>query len=370
MSGRQVPFLDLDRQHAEMRAELLAAFERVTSASAFILGDEVERFEEEFATYCGVGHCVGIASGTAALTISLLAAGIGEGDEVIVPAHTFIASALGIVHAGAVPVLCDVEDGTGLIDVAAAEAATTDRTAAILAVHLYGQLCDMAALRAVAERRGLMLFEDAAQAHGARRDGARAGAHGTAAGFSFYPSKNLGALGDAGAITTADAELAARARRLRDLGQRERGEHVDLGFNERLDGLQAAFLRVKLPRLDEWNAQRRMRAATYAELLDGAVRVLEVGDPEGCAYHLFPVRAWDRDGLRRRLAAAGVETGVHYSRPLQGHHSLRERCIVTGDLANSGAWAAEELSLPLYPGLSEADIERISAVCREHSAVR
>jgi dTDP-4-amino-4,6-dideoxygalactose transaminase len=369
-SAEPIPFLDLARQHAEMRPDLIAAFERVTNASAFILGEEVERFEEEFARYCGVSHCVGTASGTAALTIALLAAGIGRGDEVIVPAHTFVASALAVVHAGAVPVLCDVEDGTGLIDLAAAEAVTTARTAAVLAVHLYGQLCDMDAVRRFADRHSILVVEDAAQAHGASARGGRAGALGAAAAFSFYPSKNLGAIGDAGAITTGDAEIAARARRLRNLGRERHGEFVELGFNERLDGLQAAVLRIKLRRLDEWNTQRRERAGSYIEALAGSARVLHVPDPGACVYHLFPVRVRERDGLRRRLAGAGIETGVHYSPALPGHSALHGVCIVNSDVATAEAWAAEEVSLPMYPGLSPADIERVAAVCAEHAAAR
>ena len=370
MPDRPVPFLDLDRQHAELWPELLAAFERVAGTSGFILGEEVERFEEEFARYCGVPHCVGIASGTAALTISLLAAGVGRGDEVVVPAHTFISSAFAILQAGAVPVLCDVEDDTGLIDVDSAESVTSARTAAIVAVHLYGQLCDMAAVRRLADRHNLLVLEDAAQAHGAAMDAGKAGALGTVAGFSFYPSKNLGALGDAGAITTGDAEIAARARRLRNLGQSDRNEHVDAGFNERLDGLQAAMLRVKLGRLDEWNDQRRSRAASYVRALDGAVRVLTVENPVACVYHLFPVRVGDRDGLRRRLADAGVQTGIHYPRTLFAQPALTGLVTLGGDVPAAERWAAEELSLPLYPGLAEADIERIAAICRDHSKAR
>ena len=370
MNPQPIPFLDLARQHAELRQELLAAFERVSHTSAFILGEEVERFEEEFARYCGVRHCVGIASGTAALTLALLAAGIGRGDEVIVPAHTFIASALAIVHAGATPVLCDVDDGTGLIDVESAASVTSERTAAILAVHLYGQLCDMEPVELLARRHGLLIFEDAAQAHGASKQGRRAGAWGSAGGFSFYPSKNLGAIGDAGAITTDDADIAERARSLRNLGQSAKGEHVDAGFNERLDGLQAAVLRIKLARLDEWNEQRRLRAASYIEALNGAARVLDVRSPEACVYHLFPARVADRDGLRRRLAGEGVETGIHYSRALHGHPALQGICSPICDVTNSDAWAAEELSLPIYPGLAQADIERVAAVCREHAGLR
>src|SRR3954471_6355161 len=270
-----IPFVDLARQHQPIATELHAAFERVLGASSYILGEEVERFEDEFAAYCGSCHCVGVASGTAALTIAALASGIQPGDEVIVPAHTFIASALGLAHAGAVPVFCDVDPGTGLIDPAAAEAALTERTAAILAVHLYGQMCDMDALGAVARRHGLIVLEDAAQAHGARYRDGRAGSFGAATAFSFYPSKNLGALGDGGAVCTNDERVAQDARRWSNLGQLGKGDHALPGYNERLDGLQAALLRVKLPRLDRWNATRRERAAQYREALSGSLRLLE-----------------------------------------------------------------------------------------------
>ncbi len=367
MSGAaRIPFLDLERQHEELRQELVAAFERVLNDSAFILGEEVESFEREFAQYCGVRHCVGTASGTAALTLALMAAGIGRGDEVIVPAHTFIASALAVLHAGAVPVLCDVDDGTGLIDVESARAVAGTRTAAVLAVHLYGQLCEMGPLRRLADRHGLLVIEDAAQAHGASDGGRRAGSLGAAAGFSFYPSKNLGGIGDGGAITTDDDGIAERARSLRNLGQRAKGEHLVPGFNERLDGVQAAVLRVKLPRLDAWNAARRARAASYRKALDGsAPRTLSVRDPDACVYHLFPVRVPDRDALRAHLAAAGVETGVHYSPALQGQPALRGVRMGGCEPENAARWAAEEVSLPIYPALAEDEIERVAALCRD-----
>ncbi|MFL5886334.1 MAG: DegT/DnrJ/EryC1/StrS family aminotransferase, partial [Thermoleophilaceae bacterium] len=231
-----VPFVALSRMHEPIAGELRAAFERVLGASSFTLGEEVEGFEAEFADYCDARHCIGVASGTSALTIALVAAGIGPGDEVIVPAHTFIASALGVVHAGATPVFCDVDDDTGLIDAEAAADAVSDRTAAIVAVHLYGQVCDMAAVGSLAERHGLLVLEDAAQAHGATFDGRRAGSLGNVAAFSFYPSKNLGGMGDGGAICTDDDEIADVARQLRHLGQKAKGEHVRIGYNERLDG--------------------------------------------------------------------------------------------------------------------------------------
>src|SRR3954451_15269148 len=292
-----IPFADLARQYGPIRAELRDAFERVVGASSYILGEEVARFEEEFAAYCGVRHCVGAASGTAALTIAARAAGIRPGDEVIVPAHTFIASALGLAHAGAVPVFCDVDPGTGLIDPDAAAGAVTPRTTAILAVHLYGQMADMEALEAVASRNGLMVLEDAAQAHGARYRDGRAGSFGAATALSFYPSKNLGALGDGGAICTNDERVAEQARRWRNLGQLGKGDHAVLGFNERLDGLQAAFLRAKIPPLDGWNEARRARAAEYREALAGSLRLVEERDESPSVHHLFPVRIDDRDGL-------------------------------------------------------------------------
>ena len=351
-----VPFVTLDRQHAALREELSAAFERVVGTSGFILGAEVDAFEREFGDYCDAPHTVGVASGTAALILALKAAGIGPGDEVIVPAHTFIASALAVTHAGATPVFCDVEEGTGLIDPDAAAAAVGERTAAIIAVHLYGQCCDMGRLRELTRGRGLFLLEDAAQAHGATWDGRRAGSLGDAAAFSFYPSKNLGALGDGGAITTSDAALAEKARALRDLGQVGKGNHQLEGYNERLDGLQAALLRVKLQHLDAGNAARREHAEAYRAALDG-LRLLEESGKAPCVYHLFPVRVPDRDEVRSALAGQGVGVGVHYSPALPDQPPYVEaRCA--DDAVNARAWAAEELSLPMSPELTRDEVER------------
>jgi dTDP-4-amino-4,6-dideoxygalactose transaminase len=360
----QIPFTDLGRQHDGIREELAEAFDRVVKSSGFILGEEVERFEQAFAAYCGVRHCVGVASGTAALTLAMLAAGVKPGDEVIVPAHTFIASALAVLHAGATPVLCDVDDGTGLIDLESAEAAVGEGTVAILPVHLYGQLCDMEATQALAKRRGLLVFEDAAQAHGAASGGRRAGSFGKAAAFSFYPSKNLGALGDGGAVTTDDPEIAERVRVLRDLGQRAKNDHVAAGFNERLDGVQAALLGVKLAHLDEWNEARRQRAAAYREALDGSVRLLE--GRRDCIYHLFPVRVAERDELGATLKAAGIASGVHYSPALHRQPALEGRIRRSESVSRAEGWAREELSLPIFPELTAGQIERVAKVCREH----
>ncbi|HET7445855.1 MAG TPA: DegT/DnrJ/EryC1/StrS family aminotransferase [Solirubrobacterales bacterium] len=352
-----VPFMSLERHHAPIAQELRDAFDEVLGDGGFVLGREVDAFEQEFAAYCGVEHCVGVGSGTAALTLALLATGIGAGDEVIVPAHTFIATALAVVGAGATPVLCDVDEETGLLDAESAAAALSEYTAAVVPVHLYGQVCDMDAITAFADRHRLAVVEDAAQAHGASWRGRRAGSLGAAAGFSFYPSKNLGALGDGGAICTDDAEVAARARRLRNLGQERKGLHLEAGVNERLDGVQAAMLRVKLGRLDEWNAARRELAAVYRGALDLAARPL-AEDPRGeCVYHLFPVRVRDRDGIRARLAEAGVGSGVHYWPALHRQPPFAElpnRAEIS--LANAEAWSEQEISLPIFPELSEQEV--------------
>jgi dTDP-3-amino-3,4,6-trideoxy-alpha-D-glucose transaminase len=356
----RVGFAALERQHAQIDEELRAAFARVLGSSAFTLGEEVERFEAEFADYCDVAHCVGVASGTAALALMLEANGIGAGDEVIVPAHTFIASALAVTHVGATPVFSDVDAATGLIDADSARSLAGPRTAAVLAVHLYGQACDMAAIEAFARPQGLLVLEDAAQAHGARYSGRPAGSLGTAAAFSFYPSKNLGALGDGGAVCTSDPDVAERVRRLRNLGQRRKGEHTELGYNERLDGLQAALLRVKLPHLDGWNAGRRAHAARYRELLAADVQLLHERSCSPCIYHLYPIRVSDRAAVAGALDALGVDTGVHYAPAAHRHPAWAQYEIRVGATPNADAWAAEELSLPMHPDLQATEIERVA----------
>ncbi len=360
-----VPFVTLDRQHERLMPELREAFERVVGSSGFILGAEVEAFEADFAAYCGVAHCVGVASGTAAIAIALGAAGVGPGDEVIVPAHTFIASALGVIHAGATPVFADVDAQSGLLHGGSAAEVLTARTAAILAVHLYGQVCEMREIRDLAARHGLFVLEDAAQAHGASDGDRRAGALGDGAAFSFYPSKNLGALGDGGAICTDDDALAARARELRHLGQRRKGEHVSIGANERLDGLQAAFLRAKLPHLDTYNQARRAHAATYDRLIEPltSLRVLPVRPGSRCVYHLYPVRCGNRDALATRLDSEGIATGIHYSPAMHRHPAFETlgKASHPVSLANADAWAAEVLSLPMAAELTVDEIERVVA---------
>jgi len=359
----RVPFVALDREHAPLTDELTQVLHRVVRNSAFVLGEEVERFEQEWAAASGTRHCVGVASGTAALTLLLRAAGIGRADEVILPAHTFIATALAVVHAGATPVLCDVDEASGLLDVAEAARLVGPRTAALLPVHLYGQLCDMEAVNALAERHGLAVFEDAAQAHGAKHQGRGAGAWSRGAAYSFYPSKNLGALGDGGAICTDDDEIAKRARRLRNLGQRRKGEHLEAGVNERLDGLQAAVLRLKLRGLDAANDLRREHAARYRALLGNRVPSLVVSSEAECVWHLFPVRVERRDEVRALMDAEGVEVGVHYSPALHEQPALRDHALTPEPLPRADAWAAEVLSLPMSPALTASEVERAATTC-------
>jgi dTDP-4-amino-4,6-dideoxygalactose transaminase len=359
-----VRFSPPDRINKAVEAELRITFARVLSNSAFILGEEVERFEEEFAAFCGTAHCVGVSSGTTALELALRAHDIGPGDEVIVPAHTFIASALAVVHAGATPVLCDVDDDSGLIDPDAARAMVGPRTAAIIGVHLYGQAFDVLGIEAFAGPAGLLVLEDAAQAHGAWYGDRRVGALAAAAAFSFYPTKNLGALGDGGAVCTNDGELAERLRRLRNLGQQAKGHHVELGYNARLDGLQAAALRVKLPHLDAWNRARRAHAARYRDLLFGVVRTLGERPESPCIYHLFPVRVPGRDALAAALSRKGIETGVHYSRAVHAHPLWARHPVRHGGVPCAEAWAAEELSLPMHPALDHAEVDCVVEAIR------
>ncbi len=340
-----------------------AAFDRVLASGGFVLGSEVEEFEAEFAAFCGVEHCIGVGSGTAALTLAILAAGIGPGDEVIVPAHTYIATALAVSHAGAQPVFCDVEESTGLIDVLSAAETLTSRTAAIIPVHLYGQVCDMDAVSEFAARHGLVVIEDAAQAHGARHGAKPAGSLGDVAGFSFYPSKNLGALGDGGAICTDSEEIAAAARRLRNLGQEAKGQHLQAGFNERLDGIQAAMLSVKLQVLEQGNSTRRARAATYREQLPSTCTVLDEDPRSECVYHLFPVRLRDRDEVRRRLAECGIGSGVHYH-PAVPHQRPFAACRRT-EVPCAEQWAGQELSLPMFGEITEEEVRRVTDVLTE-----
>jgi len=361
----RVPFLDLAAQHAEVTAELDAAHRRVLGSGRFVLGPELECFEQEFAAYCGARHCAGVGNGLDALHLILRASGIGAGDEVIVPSNTFIATWLAVTYAGATPVPVEPDPETCNIAPAATEAAVTPRTRAIIAVHLYGQPADMAALEEIAARNRLLLVEDAAQAHGARWRGARAGSLGDAAAFSFYPGKNLGALGDGGAVVTSNAPLAAAVKRLRNYGSERRYHHDELGFNTRLDELQAAFLRVKLRRLDAWNEQRCAAAARYLERLPAEdLRLPVVLSGAEPAWHLFVVRSRRRDDLQSDLSRQGVETLIHY--PIPPHLSGAYRRQFEGKgFPVAESLAREVLSLPMGPGLSDENVDRVVAAVRQ-----
>lgn len=356
-----VPFLDLTAAHRELQDELDAAWRRVMTAGRYVLGPELEAFEAEFAAYCEARHCVGVDNGLDALHLILRAMEIGPGDEVIVPAHTFIATWLAVSYAGATPVPVEPDEKTYDIDPSRLAAAITPRTRAVIAVHLYGQPADMDAIHAVADRQGLLVIEDAAQAHGARYKGRRVGSLGHAAGFSFYPAKNLGALGDGGAVVTDDALLAERVRVLRNYGSPIKYRHDVQGFNSRLDELQAALLRVKLARLDEWNARRREAAAIYLRALEGAAGLVLPHVPEWAepVWHLFVVRHPRRDDLQRHLTEAGVGTIIHY--PIAPHLSG----AYAGGGWRAGAFpvaerlAREVLSLPMGPHLGTEDLHRV-----------
>ena len=359
-----IQFVDLKRQYASIKDEVDRAVIDAIASTQYILGEEVARFEEEWAAYCGVEHVVGVSSGTAALALAFDALDIGAGDEVIAPANTFIASILPLVRLGATPVLVDC-DRYGQLDVELAAAAVTNRTRAIVGVDLFGHPCDADAIRAICDDHGLAFIEDAAQAHGAEYRGRRCGSLADVAAFSFYPGKNLGAYGDAGAIATDDEGLADAIRILRDLGQSRKYEHVVIGGNERLDTLQAAVLRVKLRRLDGWNELRRSHAAAYTELLDGDVTTPEVAEWADPVWHLYVVRSADRERIRSALGADAIASGMHYPVPLHLQPALASLGHGEGDFPAAEAWARTGLSLPLFPELERAELERVVKAVRE-----
>lgn len=356
-----IPFLDLKAQYAAIGPDLEATVIDTMRSTGFVLGDGVARFEADFARYCGTRHAIAVSSGTAALHLTLAAIDAGPGDEIITVPMTFVATIAAIVYAGATPIFVDIDPVTGTMDPAAVAAAITPRTKAIVPVHLHGRLADMAALGAIARRHGLALIEDAAQAHGAERDGRRAGAFGTMGCFSFYPGKNLGACGEGGAITTDDDALADTLRCLRDWGQIGKYNHVRHGFNYRMDGVQGAVLGVKLPHLDAWNAARRRVAAAYDHGLSGAVsRPAAVGADH--AAHVYAIRVAERDRLQADLARAGIQTGIHYPRPVHLQPAYAHLGHRRGDFPAAEAFAEETLSLPLYPELAPADVAEVISV--------
>ena len=364
----KVPFLELQRAYRELQAELDAACRRVMESGWYILGPEVEAFEREFAAYCGARRCVGVGNGLEALSLILRGYGIGSGDEVIVPSNTYIATWLAVTATGARPVAVEPDPATYNLDPQRIADAVTPRTRAIIVVHLYGLPADMDGVRAAARPRGLKMIEDAAQAHGARYRGRRSGALGDAAGFSFYPTKNLGALGDGGAVVTDDEELARRVALLRNYGSARKYEHDVKGGNSRLDELQAALLRGGLRHLDEWNGRRRRHAGYYASRLAGSGLGLPV-EPAGCehVWHQFVVRSRKRDELQRHLEARGVGTLIHY--PVAPHRqpAYQDLGLAAGTYPVAEAIHREVLSLPMGPQLTEAEATHVADAVSEWS---
>lgn len=371
MADAPVPFLDLQRINDRHRAAYQAALSRVLDSGRVLLGEETAAFEREFAAWCDTEHCVGVGNGYDALHLVLRAWGITAGDEVIVPSHTFIATWLAVSEVGARPVPVEPAPGSCNIDPALVEAAITPRTRAIIAVHLYGRPAPMRELQAIARRHGLKLLEDAAQAHGAQLGGQRCGSLADAAAFSFYPGKNLGALGDGGAITTRDGALADQLRRLANYGSRIKYHHEVVGVNSRLDELQAAFLRERLRVLDADNAHRRQVARTYLQGLAGLPGlVLPVADDTDSqsAWHLFVVRHPQRDALAERLTARGIATLVHYPVPIHRQGAYAASPAAQLALPAADTWAREALSLPMGPTLSEADVQAVIRGVRDACA--
>jgi dTDP-4-amino-4,6-dideoxygalactose transaminase len=367
----RVPFVDLTAQYRTIAAEINEATSRVIQEADFILGREVNLFEEEFASFCEARYAVGVDSGTSALELALRAFDIGAGDEVITAANSFIASALAISHAGATPVLVDIDAFTHTMDVAAIEKAITPRTKAVLPVHLYGHPAHMEPIRQLADKHGLVVIEDACQAHGTRYKGKRAGSLGHAAAFSFYPGKNLGAYGDGGMVVTNDRGIAKRLAMLRNYGQKEKYQHLFRGYNRRLDTLQAAVLRVKLKYLEEWNAARRWNAVLYHKFLDGTGVVLpgEAGGAES-VWHLYVIRTENRDLLRDYLVSRGVSASIHYPIPIHLQPAYQDLRYKRGDFPVTEAYAQQILSLPMFAELTQGQIEFIAQVIRGFVAAK
>jgi len=357
-----VPLLDLQAQYRAIGAELQSAVAAVLESGQFILGARVEDFEREFAAFCGSRHAIAVNSGTSALHLALVSAGIGPGDEVITVPMTFVATVAAILYAGATPRFVDIDAATWTMDPAALEAAITPRTRAIMPVHLHGRVAEMAPIVEIAQARGLVIIEDAAQAHGAHYRGRRAGAIGDLGCFSFYPGKNLGACGEGGAVVTDRDDLAERIRMLRDWGQAERYRHVLPGYNYRMDAIQGAVLAVKLRYLERWTDARRDAAASYQVLLAD----LPVGRPAACdrnshVWHVYAVRVRERDLLRAQLAEAGISTGIHYPAAVHLQPAYASLGYRPGDFPVAEQLAEQTLSLPMFPELTRAQIERVGA---------
>ncbi len=365
-----VPFLDLKAQYAGIRAEVSEALEAVVDAAAFAGGPFVERFEKEFAAYCGAQHAIGVGSGTEALWLSLLALGVGPGDEVITVPNTFIATAEAISACGARPVFVDVDESTLTLDPAKLERAITGKSKGILPVHLHGQTADLKPIMTLAAERDLFVLEDACQAHGAEYEGRKAGTIGQAGCFSFYPGKNLGACGEAGAVVTDDDSLAERIRRLRDHGQARKYYHAEVGWNARMDGMQAAVLSVKLKRLDAWNRCRSRHAEHYAMRLGDleALTLPAKADYGTHVWHIYAIRVPRRDGLLAALQSEGIQCGIHYPVPIHLQEAYRALGLGRGSYPVAEESAGHTLSLPMFPELTAEQVDHVCDHIRKHVA--
>ena len=356
----KIPFVSFLPMEKELNNEIRAAFDRVFTSSWYIEGKEDEAFEKAFAKYCGAEYCVGVGNGLDALMLALKALGVGSGDEVIVPSNTYIATALAVTYVGATPVFVEPDIDTFLIDPSLIEEKITDKTKAIMPVHLYGQACDMDAVMAIAKKHGLFVVEDCAQAHGATYKGKRVGTFGDAAGFSFYPGKNLGALGDAGAAVTNSKELADKIRALGNYGSDYKYHHIYQGNNSRLDEMQAAFLAAKLPLLDKMNEERRRIAKLYSDGIDNH-KVITPVVREECVpvWHIYGVRCKDRDALEKHLNDKGIGTNKHYPIPMHMQECYKELGIPEGTLPIAEEISATELSLPMYYGMTDEQVQYV-----------
>ena len=359
--AEQIPLVDLKAQYAELRHEIDAAISRVVSNADFILGHDVEAFENEYAAYCEAEHAVALDNGMSALELGMRALGIGPGDEVITPAHSFIASSSAISFTGATPVWVDVDPVTYNIDAKKIEAAITPKTKAIMPVHLYGQPADMDEIMAIARKHNLLVVEDACQAHGARYHGRRAGSIGDIGAFSFYPGKNLGAYGDAGALTTNNREIAETVRKMRNYGQSKKYDHEYLAWNRRMDTVQAAILRAKLPHLDAWNAARRRHASVYEELLAGSgVTTPRTAPGREHVFHLYVIETDHRDAMLEHLGQAGIHAGIHYPIPIHEQKAYRDLGKGPGSFPVTEKASPRLLSLPMYAELTDEQLRRVA----------
>jgi dTDP-4-amino-4,6-dideoxygalactose transaminase len=366
MSNIAVPYMDFGAQHHHLQADFEAAFREISLSGQFILGPHVSAFEQKFAEFCGVDECIAVNSGTSALHLALLAAGVGVGDEVITTPSTFVATIAAISYTGATPVFVDIDPKTYCLNPQLISQAITERTKAIIPVHLYGTIADMPSINALATQHDLTVIEDAAQAHGARLEQGLAGSLGSSAGFSFYPGKNLGAFGEGGAITTSDPEMATEMRSLRDWGQSGKGNHIQPAYNYRMDAIQGAMLGIKLAHLRSWTEARQSIAHRYEQAFeDLPLKLQSVAEFTSSAWHVYSIRLKDREGLRKHLLSNGIQSGIHYPQAVHRSPAYHYLGYAEGTFPHAEALAVEELSLPIYPGMTDAQVEIVISAVRQ-----